>query len=169
MPPVGAPATLTPIGVSNDHEERHVTDEDVHGPIDFVLIEFQGDRLNGEAGAALLDLVDAGIVRIWDLLIVTKDADGTVRGINIEDLDADHLGSFTAFEGANSGLLGDDDATEAGNALEPGTFAALIVYENTWAIPFVRAARSAGGQVVATARIPADTVIEVLEAAEAAS
>jgi hypothetical protein len=146
-----------------------VTDEDVHGPIDFILIEFQGDRLNGEAGAALLDLVEAGIVRIWDLLVVTKAEDGSVQGIDIEDLDADHLGSFTAFVGANSGLLAEDDVAEAGNALEPGTVAALIIYENTWAIPFVRAARAAGGQVVAAARIPADTVIEVLEAAEAAS
>jgi len=146
-----------------------VTDEDVHGPIDFILIEFQGDRLTGEAGAALLDLVDAGTVRIWDLLIVTKAADGTVQGINIEDLDSDHLGSFTAFVGAESGLLTDDDVAEAGHALEPGTVAALIIYENTWAIPFVRAARAAGGQVVAAARIPADTVIEVLEAAEAAN
>ncbi|MCU1372576.1 MAG: hypothetical protein JWO77_3770 [Ilumatobacteraceae bacterium] len=146
-----------------------MTDEEVHGPIDFVLIEFQGDRLNGEAGAALLDLVDAGTVRIWDLLVVAKDADGSVRGINIEDLDNEHLGSFTAFSGAQSGLLSTDDVDEAGNALEPGTVAALIVYENTWAIPFIRAARSAGGEVVATARIPADTVIEVLDAADAAS
>jgi hypothetical protein len=146
-----------------------VTDEDVHGPIDFVLIEFKGDRLNGEAGAALLDLVDAGTIRIWDLLIVTKNDDGSVQGINIEDLDNEHLGSFTAFVGAQSGLLGDDDVNEAGNALEPGTVAALIVYENSWAIPFVKAARGAGAEVVATARIPADVVIEVLEAAEAAN
>jgi hypothetical protein len=146
-----------------------VTDEEVHGPIDFVLIEFQGDRLNGEAGAALLDLVDAGTFRIWDLLVIVKNDDGSVEGINIADLDNEHLGSFTAFEGAQSGLLGDDDVTEAANALEPGTVAALIVFENTWAIPFVRAARSAGGEVVATGRIPADTVIEVLDAAEAAS
>jgi hypothetical protein len=161
---------LVPTGTSSHLTGNdHVTDEDVHGPIDFVLIEFQGDHLNGDAGAALLDLVDAGTIRIWDLLVVTKADDGTVQGINIEDLDAEHLGSFTAFVGAESGLLSDDDAAEAGNALEPGTVAALIVYENTWAIPFVKAARAAGGQVVAAARIPADTVIEVLDAADAAS
>ena len=159
---------LAPSGVTENRNDC-VTDEDIHGPIDFVLIEFQGDHLTGEAGAALLDLVDAGTIRIWDLLIVTKTADGTVEGINIEDLDADHLGSFTAFAGANSGLLGAEDAEEAGHALEPGTVAALIVYENLWAIPFVRAARAAGGQLVASARIPADTVIEVLDAADAAS
>ena len=146
-----------------------MTDEQVHGPIDFLLLEFQGDRLTGEAGAALLDLVEDGIVRIWDLLVIAKEADGSVSGINIEDLDADHLGSFTAFVGAQSGLLSEDDVTEAGNALEPGTYAALIVYENTWAIPFVRAARNAGAQVVAAARIPADVVMEVLDAADAAN
>ena len=146
-----------------------MTNEQVHGPIDFLLLEFQGDRLTGEAGAALLDLVEAGIVRIWDLLVVTKAADGTVSGINIGDLDADHLGSFTAFVGAESGLLSQDDVAEAGGALEAGTYAALIVYENTWAIPFVSAARAAGAEVVAAARIPADVVIEVLDAADAAS
>lgn len=146
-----------------------MSDEEVHGPIDFLLLEFPGDKLTGEAGAALLDLVDAGIVRIWDLLIITKDEDGTVSGVNIEDLDADHLGGFTVFAGARSGLVGDDDVAEAGNALEPGTVAALIIYENAWAIPFVKAARASGGQVVAAARIPADTVMEVLEAVEAAN
>ena len=146
-----------------------MTDEDVSGPIDFLLLEFPGEHLNGEAGAALLDLVDAGTIRVWDLLIITKDADGNVVGINIEDLDADHLGSFTVFEGANSGLISDDDVAEAGNALEPGTVAVLLVYENTWAIPFVKAARSAGAEVVAAARIPATTVMEVLDAAEAAN
>jgi len=146
-----------------------VTDEQAHGPIDFLLLEFPGDRLTGEAGAALFDLVEAGTVRILDLLVVSKAADGTVAGINIEDLDADHLGSFTAFVGAESGLLSSDDVTEAGGALEPGTYAALIVYENTWAIPFVAAARAAGAEVVATARIPADVVIEALDAADAAT
>jgi Family of unknown function (DUF6325) len=146
-----------------------VTEEDVHGPIDFLLLEFPGDHLNGDAGAALLDLVDAGTVRIWDLLIITKNDDGEVVGIDIEDLDADHLGSFTVFAGAETGLLSADDVEEAGHALEPGTVAVLLVYENVWAIPFVKAARAAGAEVVATARIPADVVLEVLEAAEAAN
>lgn len=143
--------------------------EEVHGPIDFVLIEYPGDRFTGEGAEALLDLVDAGIVRIYDILMVRKDADGTFEGINVEDLGADEIGSFTAFAGARSGLLGDDDLAEAANALEPGTVAALIVYENAWAIPFVAATRRAGGQLVASARIPADTVMEVLDAVDAAS
>lgn len=141
---------------------------DVHGPIDFVLIEFPNDRLDGRAGEALLDLVDRGIVRIYDLLVVQKAEDGTVSGLDVTDLSADQLGSFGVFVGAQTGLLGDDDIREAGNALEPGTTAAMVVYENTWAIPFVAAALDAGAQVVASQRIPASVVMEALDALESA-
>jgi hypothetical protein len=140
---------------------------EVHGPIDFLLLEFQGKEFKGEVASAIMDLVDQGIVRIFDLLVVVKEADGTVSGINIEDLSADSLGGFEVFAGARSGLVGDDDVSEVGAALEPGTIAALIVYENTWAIPFVRAARAVGGEVVASARIPAQDVMDALDAMEA--
>ncbi len=139
-----------------------------HGPIDVVVLEFSGDRVTGEAAAALLDLVERGIIRLYDLLVVRKEADGSVSGIELTDLDADGLGGFAAFAGARSGLLGEDDVTEAAEVLEAGTMAALIVYENTWAIPFVAAARRAGAQLVASARIPADVVTEVLDELEAA-
>jgi hypothetical protein len=146
-----------------------MTDDDgVHGPIDFVLLEFPGDRLTGAAGAALFDLVEAGTIRIWDALVVAKDADGSVRGLNIADMTADHLGSFTVFAGARSGLVDDEDIEEAAGVLEPGTVAALIVFENTWAVPFIRAARASGGQLVASARIPSDVVIEALDALDSA-
>lgn len=143
------------------------TDE-VHGPIDFLLIEFDADKMTGEAAGALLDLVEQGIVRIYDLLVIRKDSDGTITGIDVSDLSADSLGGFVAFAGARSGLVGDDDIAEAGGVMEPGTAAALIVYENTWAVPFVTAARNAGAEVIASARIPADVVMEVLDALEAA-
>lgn len=136
---------------------------EVFGPIDFVLLEFPGERLTGEAGAALLDLVDRGTIRIWDALVIAKEADGTVRGLEIADLTADRLGSFAAFAGARSGLVGDDDVAEAAQALEPGTVAALIVFENTWAVPFIAAALAAGGHMVAGARIPAEAVMEALD------
>ena len=146
-----------------------MTDDDgVHGPIDFVLLEFPGDQLTGAAGSALFDLVEAGTIRIWDALVIAKDADGSVRGLNIADLSADHLGSFTVFAGARSGLVDDEDIEEAGGVLEPGTVAALIVFENTWAVPFIRAARASGGQLVASARIPSDVVIEALDALDSA-
>ena len=114
-------------------------------------------------------LVPHDRARIWDVLVIAKDDDGSIRGIDLHDLSADHLGSFTAFAGARSGLLGDDDVTEAAGALEPGTVAALIVFENAWAVPFIRAARESGGQLVASARIPSDAVLEVLDALDAAS
>jgi hypothetical protein len=143
--------------------------DDVHGPIDFVLLEFEADNLRGEAAEALLDLVDRGIVRIFDLLIIKKDADGTFSGLAVDALADEEAGAFAAFQGASSGMLGDEDVAEAANAMEPGTVAALIVFENLWAVPFVRAVYNAGGQVVASARIPADVVNEALDALEAAN
>jgi len=143
-----------------------MSDSVTHGPIDFVLIEFAGDRLTGGAADALMDLVDRGIVRVYDLLVIRKDSDGSFTGIDVTDLSADHVGGFTAFAGARSGLLGDDDLRQAADAMQPGTVAALIVYENSWAIPFVAAARDAGGQLIASARIPAQDVIDALDAVE---
>jgi hypothetical protein len=140
---------------------------DVMGPVDFVLLEFQVDQLNGSAGAAMLDLVEKGIVTILDLLVIKKEADGTFSGVEISDLSADDLGGIAVFAGAQSGLLGDDDLADAAEALEPGTAGALIVYENTWARPFVAAAQSAGAQLVASARIPADAVNEALDMLDA--
>jgi hypothetical protein len=142
--------------------------QDVHGPIDFLLLEGRVENMTGEAAAAILDLVERGIVRIYDILVVIKETDGTFSGINLADLSQDGLGGFAAFAGARSGLLGDDDLAEAADALQPGTVGVLIVYENAWAIPFVAAARKVGAQVVASARIPADAVMAALEGLEAA-
>lgn len=143
------------------------TDE-VHGPIDFLLLEFDSDKMTGEAAAALLDLVNQGIVRIYDLLIIQKSADGTISAVDLQDLTTVSLAGFEAFAGARSGLVGDDDIAEAGGVMTPGTTAALLVYENSWAIPFVAAALRADAQVVASARIPATVVMDVLDALEAA-
>jgi len=140
-----------------------MADEEVHGPIDFVLVEFPGDNLTGEAAAALLDLVERGIVTLFDILVVRKDEDGSFSGVNIADLGDGELGGFTAFAGARSGLLGDEDLAAAADAMEPGTFAALIVYENSWARPFVAAALRAGAQLIASERIPASDVMAALD------
>ena len=148
--------------------ELDATQLDVHGPIDFLVLEYPAESTTGDAADALLDLVGRGIVRIYDLLVVRKELDGTVTGFDVVDLSADQVGGFVAFAGARSGLLGDDDVVEAANAMEPGTAAALIVYENTWAIPFVAAARRAGANVVASSRIPADVVMSALDELEAA-
>lgn len=141
---------------------------EVHGPVDFLLLEFEGDKLTGAAGDALLDLVDRGIVRIYDLLVVQKEADGTFSGLDITDLSQESIGGFLAFEGVGTGLLDDDDVSQAASIMEPGTVAAMIVYENTWAIPFVTAVREAGAQVIARERIPADVLMDALDALEAA-
>ena len=138
------------------------TTTDVHGPIDFVLLEFPRDRLTGEAAQALMDLIEAGIVRLYDLMVVSKDSDGNVEVLEMNEDESGATG-FSYFAGARSGLLGDDDVAEAAGAMEPNTLAAMIVYENTWAIPFVAAARKNGGEVVASARIPAGDIMATLD------
>jgi hypothetical protein len=138
-----------------------MTDVDVPGPIDYLLLEFPGDRPLDRAAEALLDLIDQGTIRLYDLVVLRKEAEGVVSMV---ELDAE--GSFSAFVGARSGLLGEDDATEAGAALEVGTTAVLLVYENAWAAPFAAAALEAGGQMVASARIPVADVVEALDRLE---
>lgn len=138
---------------------------DLHGPVDFVLLEFPTDRLTGEAGPALLDLVDRGVIRLFDLLVVRKGEDGAVDVLELTDPLA-QSGGFAYFAGASTGMLGDDDVRQAAEAMTPGTVAALIVYENTWAAPFVAAVRRSGGELVASARIPATDVIDALDALE---
>lgn len=143
-----------------------MTNTHIHGPVDFVLIEFSGDKLTGRTAEALLDLVERGIVRVYDILMIGKDDDGTVFAIDIAESAGPEAGGFTELAGARSGLLSDDDMREAGSAMEPGTLAALIIYENTWAIPFVAAAMESGGQLIASARIPAPDVMAALDALE---
>ena len=146
-----------------------MTDElDEMGPIDYIVVEFPGSKMNGEAFPHLIDLVDRGIVRILDLVFVTKELDGSVKGIAIADLDDDGELDLAVFEGASSGLIGDDDIEEAGGILEPGSSAGILVYENVWAGPFAAAVRRGGGQLVASGRIPIQAMLAALEAADAA-
>jgi hypothetical protein len=136
------------------------------GPIDYLLVEWPGRQPNGEVAPELVDLVDKGLIRILDLAFITKAEDGSVAGLTIADL-GDQVTELAVFEGASSGLLSDDDIGEAGGALEPGTSAALLVFENTWAAPFASAVRRSGGQLVANGRIPVQAVLAALDAAEA--
>jgi len=143
-----------------------MTTGEVHGPIDFILMEFSADRLTGGGGEALLDLVDAGIIALYDVLVVGKTDDGSVYALDLVE-DADQIGGFADLAGHRSGLLTDDEMHDAAAAMQPGTLAVLIVYENTWAVPFVAAAMNAGGELIAGARIPAPAVMEALDALEA--
>ncbi|MET0305380.1 MAG: DUF6325 family protein [Solirubrobacterales bacterium] len=137
------------------------------GPIDYLLVEWPGRQPTGEAAPHLIELVDRGLIRILDLVFLHKEEDGSLVRLEISDL-GDHVEAFADFEGASSGLLSDEDTDEAGSALEPGTSAALLVFENRWAAPFASALRRSGGQLVATGRIPIQSVLAALDAADAA-
>jgi Family of unknown function (DUF6325) len=140
------------------------------GPVDIVVIGYSADApMTGEAAPLLLDLVDRGIIRVLDVLFVIKDADGTFSGFEARDLTSKGVGDLEAFEGASSGLLGDDDAATAAEAIEPGSAAVLIMYENRWAAPFIAAVRRNGGEAIAFQRIPVQDLIDALDAVEAAS
>ena len=142
------------------------TDDIEMGPIDYLLVEWPGKQPEGEIAPYLVDLVDRGLIRILDLAFLVKGEDGTVAAVEIADVGGE-VAELAIFEGASSGLLDDEDVEEAGSALEPGTSAALLVYENTWAGPFAAAVRRSGGQLVASGRIPVTDVLAALDAAEA--
>jgi hypothetical protein len=137
------------------------------GPIDYLVVEWPGRQPSGEAMPHLVDLVDRGLIRLLDLALIAKAEDGTVTRIEIADL-GEKAQEFGVFVGVDSGLLSDEDTDEAATALEPGTSAALLVYENRWAAPFATAVRRGGGQLVASGRIPIQAMISALDAAEAA-
>ena len=138
------------------------------GPIDYLVVEFPGNRMTGEAFPILLDLVDRGLIRIIDFVFVRRETDGSVTGLAIADIDHDGQLDLAVFEGSSSGLLDESDLSEAGTAIEPGSSAAILVYENVWAAPFASAVRRGGGQLVASGRIPVQAVLAALDAAEAA-
>lgn len=144
------------------------TDAEAIGPIDFILIELDPDKVRGEAAAAVLDLVERGTIRLFDVALLAKDLDGNVVAVDLADVAAEAAGDFSAIAGAQSGILDDEDIVAAGEALEPGKLGALLVYENTWAAPFVGAVRRAGGELIASARINAADVLDALDALEAA-
>lgn len=135
------------------------------GPIDYVIVEWPDRQPTGEALPHLVDLVDRGLVRVLDLMFIAKDEAGDVAVLDINELGE----TFAVFEGASSGLLGDDDVQEAAGVLEPGTSAAVLVWENRWAAPFAVALRKSGAQLVASGRIPVQDLVSALDAAEAAS
>lgn len=140
------------------------------GPVDIVVIGFPPDApMTGEAIPLLLDLVDRRIIRVLDVLFVMENEDGTFSGFEAQDLESDRIGDFKVFEGASSGLLGEEDVATAAEAIEPGTAAVVIVYENRWAGPFVAAVRRNGGMLIDNQRIPAQDLIDALDTVEAAS
>ncbi|MCX4803838.1 DUF6325 family protein [Streptomyces sp. NPDC058682] len=142
-----------------------IGDLDELGPVDYIVVEFPGNRMTGEGFPILVDLVDRGIIRIFDFAFIRKEEDGTVTALELQDLGGGEI-DLTVFEGASSGLLDGGDIQEAAAALEPGSSAGVIVYENTWAAPFARALRRGGAQLVAAGRIPVQALLASLDALE---
>jgi Family of unknown function (DUF6325) len=141
-------------------------DVDELGPVDYIVVEFPGSRFNGEIAPALADLVDRGLVRVLDLLVLKKEADGSVEPFEISDLGDEEIGVFRNFESELAMLLSEDDVTAVAAALEPGSAAAVLVWENSWAAPFASAVRRSGGQLVASGRIPMQAILAAVEADE---
>jgi hypothetical protein len=136
------------------------------GPIDYMILEWDGEQpVTGEVMPLLVELVDRGIIRILDLAFIVKDQDGSVMARDFGEL-AQQSDGLADFQGVSSGLLGQDDLEEAGNALEPGTVAAVLVWENRWAAPVAVALRRSGGQLVSSGRIPVQAILGALDAAE---
>ena len=134
------------------------------GPVDWIVVEFPGSRFKGEIAPALADLVDRGIVRVLDLLLIRKDVDGRLDFFEISDLDESEVGGLRAYETAVATLLSEEDVEAVAEAVEPGSTAALLVWENSWAAPFASAVRRAGGQLAASGRIPIQALLAAIEA-----
>lgn len=141
------------------------SETDELGPVDFIVVEFPPDVSNftGEMAAELDKLVSAGTVRVLDLIILTKDEDGEIDALEVEDLDA---GDLRVAEAQLAGLLAEEDVVNLAAAMKPGTTAGVLVWENLWAAPFASAARRAGGQLIADGRIPIQAILASIEADE---
>jgi len=140
---------------------------DAHGPIDTLIIQFPAGVAGNGPAAALGDLVEQGIVRLFDLVAVQADVSGTCTEIDLASADGGDLAAFAAFSGARSGLIGGDDLTDVAGVLDPGSTAIVVMYENAWAAPFVGAAFADGAQVVASSRITAQQIADALDAVDA--
>ena len=131
-----------------------VDDVDELGPIDWIVIEFPGSKFNGQIAPALRDLVERDLIRVLDLLVLKKDADGSLEAFELSDLDVGEIGKFQDYESELAMLLSEEDVTSLSAAVDPRTSAAVLVWENTWAAPFGSAVRRSGGQLVASDRHP---------------
>ena len=145
-----------------------MNDVDVLGPVDYLVVEFPADKANfsGEIADELKDLVERGVVRVLDLILLRKDPDGSVEAFELHEFDDSALGELREFEGDVAMLLAEEDIESIGLALEPGSTAGVLVWENSWAAPFGAAVRRAGGQLVANGRIPTQAIIAAVEAEE---
>jgi len=135
------------------------------GPVDYIVIEWPGKQPTGEVAPLIVELADRGIIRILDVAFLVKDVDGQIAAVEAGDFNED--GDFAEFDGAGTGLLGEDDLAEAAAALNPGTSAAVLVWENRWAAPIATGLRRSGAELIASGRIPIQALLASLDAAEA--
>jgi hypothetical protein len=138
------------------------------GPVDWIVVEFPGSRFNGEIAPALRDLIERDLVRVLDLLVLKKDPDGELEAFELSDLDQEEIGELRSYEAQLAMLLSEDDVAAVAAAIEPGSSAAVLVWENIWAAPFASAVRRSGGQLVASGRIPIQAILAAIEADEEA-
>ena len=145
------------------------SDTDVMGPVDYLVVEFPAEKadFSGEMAAELTSLVDRELVRVLDLVLLRKDPDGSVEAAELNDADERTVGALRAFEADLALLLAEEDVEAVGMALEPGSVAAILVYENRWAGPFAASIRRAGGQQIANGRIPTQALLAAVDAEQA--
>jgi Family of unknown function (DUF6325) len=136
------------------------------GPISYLIVEFPGNKMTGEGFPILIDLVDRGVIRILDLVFVRRDQDGTMRAVELADIDHDGQFDLAVFEGASAGLIDASDIADATPVVEPGSSAGILIFENRWAAPFTQALRRGNAQLVAAGYIPLDTVLASLDATD---
>ena len=154
--------------ITTEHVDQH-TDLDSLGPVDYVIVEFPPGKssFTGEMAEELIALVDAGTIRVIDALILTKNEDGTVDAMELSDIE--ELGPLQAIETQLAELLAADDVENLAAAMDPGSTAGVLIWENLWAAPFASAARRSGGQLIATGRIPIQAIIASIEADQASA
>jgi hypothetical protein len=143
------------------------TSLDQLGPVDYLVVEFPADASNftGEMAAELVRLVNSGTIRLIDVLILTKNKDGSIDAMELSDLD--ELGELQALEAQLAELLAQEDVEHLAAAMDPGSTAGVLIWENLWAAPFAAAARRSGGQLIANGRIPIQAIIASIDADEA--
>jgi Family of unknown function (DUF6325) len=136
------------------------------GPISYLIVEFPGNQMTGEGFSSLLDLVDSGVIRILDLVFVMRDSDGSMRALELQDIDRDGQFDLAVFAGASSGLVSQQDLSDAASVITPGSAAGVLIFENRWATPFVQALRRGNAELVSAGYIPQTDLIAALDAVE---
>jgi uncharacterized membrane protein len=139
---------------------------EVLGPISYVIVQFPENKMTGEGLTHLVDLVDRNVIRILDLAFITRAADGSAAMVEVRDLDGDGTFDLAVFEGVSSGLIGQSDLADAADVIEPGSSAAILLFENKWATPFVQALRGGGAELVSAGYVTHDDLVAALDATE---